>query len=119
MPRAKSSHTRRSYRSRQYRKAVCGRARRTASGSGSIEVADPFPICYLNGTRLPLEEARISPLDRGFLYADGAYELMAVYGGRPFRFDAHRGRMTRSLNEIQMRDPHTHEEWRDILGQLV
>jgi D-alanine transaminase len=82
-------------------------------------MADPFPICYLNGTRLPLEEARISPLDRGFLYADGAYELMAVYGGRPFRFDAHRGRMTRSLNEIQMRDPHTHEEWREILGQLV
>ena len=47
---------------------------------------DPFPICYLNGTRLPLEEARISPLDRGFLYADGAYEVMPVYGGRPFRF---------------------------------
>jgi D-alanine transaminase len=82
-------------------------------------MADPFPICYLNGARLPLEEARISPLDRGFLYADGAYELMAVYAGRPFRFDAHRGRMTRSLNEIQMRDPHTHEEWHEILGQLV
>jgi D-alanine transaminase len=82
-------------------------------------MADPFPICYLNGTRLLLEEARISPLDRGFLYADGAYELMAIYGGRPFRFDAHRGRMTRSLNEIQMRDPHTHEEWHEILGQLI
>jgi D-alanine transaminase len=82
-------------------------------------MADPFPICYLNGTQLPLEEARISPLDRGFLYSDGAYEVMPVYDGRPFRFDAHRGRMTRSLNEIQMRDPHTHAEWHEILGQLI
>ena len=82
-------------------------------------MADPFPICYLNGTRLPLAEARISPLDRGFLYADGAYELMSVYGGRPFRFDAHRERMARSLNELQMRDPHTREQWHEILGQLL
>lgn len=82
-------------------------------------MADPFPICYLNGTRLPLEDARISPLDRGFLYADGAYEVMPVYGGRPFRFDAHRERLTRSLGEILMRDPHTREEWHEILGSLV
>jgi D-alanine transaminase len=82
-------------------------------------LAPPLPICYLNGERLPLEEARISPLDRGFLYSDGAYELMPVYGGRPFRFDAHRERMTRSLNELLMRDPHTHAQWRDILGGLI
>ena len=82
-------------------------------------MADPLPICYLNGTQLPLEEARISPLDRGFLYSDGAYEVMPVYDGRPFRFAAHRGRMTRSLNELQMRDPHTHEEWHGILGRLI
>jgi D-alanine transaminase len=82
-------------------------------------MADPLPICYLNGTQMPLEEARISPLDRGFLYSDGAYEVMPVYDGRPFRFEAHRGRMTRSLKELQMRDPHTHEEWHGILGGLV
>jgi len=82
-------------------------------------MADPLPICYLNGERLPLEEARISPMDRGFLYADGAYEVMPVYDGRPFRFAAHRERFTRSLNEIRMRDPHTVEEWREILGGLV
>jgi D-alanine transaminase len=82
-------------------------------------MADPLPICYLNGTQLPLEEARISPLDRGFLYSDGAYEVMPVYDGRPFRFEAHCGRMTRSLNELQMRDPHTHEEWHGILGRLI
>src|SRR5581483_7198676 len=82
-------------------------------------MADPLPICYLNGQRLPLEEARISPMDRGFLYADGAYEVMPVYDGRPFRFAAHRERFTRSLNEIHMQDPHTVDEWRDILGSLI
>lgn len=79
----------------------------------------PLPICYLNGTCLPLEEARISPLDRGFLYADGVYEVMPVYGGRPFRFAAHRERMTRSLAEIRMPDPHTPDQWRSILGNLI
>src|SRR6185437_3523100 len=54
-----------------------------------------------------------------FLYADGAYELMPVYDGRPFRFAAHRERLTRSLAEIRMADPHSHEEWREILGKLV
>jgi D-alanine transaminase len=82
-------------------------------------MADPLPICYLNGERLPLAQARISPLDRGFLYSDGVYEVMSVYGGRPFRFDAHRQRLTRSLNEIQMQDPHTPDEWRTILGGLI
>ena len=68
---------------------------------------------------MPLTEARISPMDRGFLYSDGAYEVMPVYDGRPFRFQAHRERFTRSLNEIRMRDPHTVEEWRNILGGLI
>ena len=49
-------------------------------------MAEPLPVCYLNGAYLPLTEARISPLDRGFLYADAVYELMPVYGGRAFRF---------------------------------
>jgi D-alanine transaminase len=79
----------------------------------------PLPICYLNGKQLPVGEARISPFDRGFLYADGAYEVMPVYAGRPFRFEAHRERMTRSLGEIFMSDPHTPEEWHAILGNLV
>src|SRR5215831_19019671 len=80
---------------------------------------EPFPICYLNGAYLPLEEARISPMDRGFLYSDGVYELMPVYAGRPFRFQAHCERLTRSLGEIRMKDPHTRDEWRKILGTLI
>src|SRR2546423_11252221 len=82
-------------------------------------MAEPLPLCYLNGAYLPLTEARVSPLDRGFLYADAVYELMPVYGGRGFRFTAHGERLTRSLAGIGMTDPHTREEWRAILGTLI
>lgn len=82
-------------------------------------MAEPLPLCYLNGTYLPLQDARISPLDRGFLYADGVYEVMPVYGGRPFRFAAHADRLARSLAALRMEDPHTRPEWRTILGTLV
>jgi D-alanine transaminase len=82
-------------------------------------VAEPFPICYLNGTYLPIDAARISPFDRGFLYSDGAYEVMPVYAGRPFRFGAHVQRLTRSLAEIRMEDPHTREQWHDIIARLI
>ena len=82
-------------------------------------MADPLPLSYLNGAVLPLQEARISPLDRGFLYSDGAYELMPVYAGRPFRFEAHAARLTRSLAAIRMEDPHNRDEWRGILGNLI
>jgi D-alanine transaminase len=82
-------------------------------------VADPLPVCYLNGQYLPLSEARISPLDRGFLYSDGVYELMPVYGGRPFRFPAHVARLARSLEAIAMQDPHDAGSWRSILGGLI
>jgi len=82
-------------------------------------MADPLPLCYLDGAYLPLKEARISPLDRGFLYADGVYEVMPVYGGRPFRFAAHAERLTRSLTALRMEDPHARAEWRAILGTLI
>jgi D-alanine transaminase len=82
-------------------------------------VAEPLPLCYLDGAYLPLAEARISPLDRGFLYADAVYEVMPVYRGRPFRFAAHTERLSRSLAGISMEDPHTREEWRAILGTLI
>src|SRR6201996_2759898 len=82
-------------------------------------MADPLPISYLNGEFVPLREARISPLDRGFLYSDGIYEVMPVYGGRPFRFEAHAGRLTRSLAAIQMEDPHTREQWHDLISTLI
>jgi D-alanine transaminase len=82
-------------------------------------MADPFPICHLNGEYLPLAQARISPLDRGFLYGDGVYEVMPVYGGRPFRLEAHCARLTRSLGEIRMADPHSRAQWCDIFATLI
>jgi len=82
-------------------------------------VGEPLPICFLNGEFLPLREARISPLDRGFLYSDGAYEVTPVYGGRPFRFTQHHDRLTRSLREIRMEDPLAREAWRDLYHELI
>ena len=82
-------------------------------------IAEPLPTCYLNGEYLPLEQARISPLDRGFLYADGVYEVMPVYGGRPFRLEAHCARLTRSLAEIRMADPCSRAQWCDMFATLI
>ena len=82
-------------------------------------MAEPLPICYLNGEFLPFEEARISPFDRGFLFGDGAYEVMPVYDGRPFRVAAHCARLTRSLAAIGMEDPHTAAEWRALFAGLI
>jgi D-alanine transaminase len=82
-------------------------------------MADPLPLCYLNGEYLPLADARISPLDRGFLYSDGVYEVMPVYGGRPFRFEGHVQRMQQSLDAIRMEDPLPVQEWRQIIGTLI
>ncbi len=79
----------------------------------------PLPLVWLDGRLLPLEEARISPLDRGFLFGDGAYEVVPVYGGRAYRFDAHMERLDRSLTEIRMMPPLRREEWRAIFGRLV
>ena len=82
-------------------------------------MAAPLPICYLNGEYLPLAQARISPLDRGFLFGDGVYEVMPVYGGRPFRFEAHCERMARSLAAIRMADPLSRAEWRAMIATLI
>lgn len=79
----------------------------------------PLPICYLNGEFLPLAEARISPLDRGFLFADSVYEVLPVFDGRMFRFREHFARLARSLQEIRMPSPHSHEEWLGLLNELV
>ena len=82
-------------------------------------MASPFPTCYLNGEYLPIGEARVSPLDRGFLFGDGVYEVMPVYGGRPFRLEAHCARLTRSLAELRMSDPLSKDQWREIFSSLI
>jgi len=82
-------------------------------------VGEPLPICYLNGEFVALRDARISPLDRGFLYADGAYEVTPVYDGRPFRFAQHHARLRRSLDAIRMNDPLSGDQWRALYSELI
>ena len=74
---------------------------------------------YLNGQFLPLSEARISPLDRGFLFADGAYEVIPVYSRFPFRIDEHLRRLQSSLDGIRLANPHTPEQWRSIILRII
>ncbi len=82
-------------------------------------MADPLPIAYLNGEYLPLKEARVSPLDRAFLYGDAVYEVMPVYGGRVFRFTEHFDRLDRSLREISMEPPYERKRWATVCQELV
>ena len=82
-------------------------------------MAAPLPICWLNGAFGPLAEARISPLDRGFLFADAVYEVLPVYGGRPFLFVEHMARLERSLTAIRMRMPMRLPAFAALLEELV
>jgi D-alanine transaminase len=74
---------------------------------------------YLNGQFLPLEEAKVSVLDRGFIYGDGVYELVPVYGRRPYRLRQHLARLQRSLDGIRLANPHTDVEWETIIAGLI
>ncbi len=79
-------------------------------------VADPV---YLNGRYLPLSEAGVSPLDRGFLFGDGVYEVIPVYSRRPFRVDEHLQRLAATLSSVRLSDPLPGEGWRDIVSRLI
>lgn len=82
-------------------------------------MAGPLPICHLDGEWLPLAEARISPLDRSFLFGDGVYEVVPVFEGRPFRFAEHFDRLARSCAALRLRDPHTRDGWRSLVRELM
>ena len=76
-------------------------------------------MVFLNGRFIPIEEARVPVLDRGFIFGDGVYELVPVYSRVPFRLEEHLERLERSLSQTRIRNPYSREEWRDIIGQLV
>ena len=76
-------------------------------------------VVFLNGRYLPIEEATVPVLDRGFIFGDGVYELVPVYSRVPFRLDEHLSRLERSLAETKIRNPHTRAQWRDIIYRLV
>ena len=74
---------------------------------------------YLNGQFLPLEDAKVSVLDRGFIYGDGVYELIPVYGRKPFRLAQHLVRLQRSLDGIRLANPHPDAAWERIIRDLI
>ncbi len=79
----------------------------------------PDPMCYLNGNFMPLGDARIPVLDRGFLFGDGIYEVVPVYGRRLFRFDEHMARLDRSLAKVRIPNPMSREQWLERVRALV
>src|SRR6195256_2994026 len=76
-------------------------------------------MVFLNGKFLPIEEAKIPVLDRGFIFGDGVYELVPVYSRVPFRLDEHMTRLERSLAETGIRNPHSRAQWREIIFKLI
>jgi D-alanine transaminase len=79
----------------------------------------PDSPCYLNGEFTALRDAKISVMDRGFIFGDGVYEVVPVYGGKPFRFAQHMARLDRSLAELRIANPLAHAQWREIAVKLV
>ncbi|MBG9388701.1 aminotransferase class IV [Caenimonas aquaedulcis] len=75
--------------------------------------------CYLNGEFTRLRDAKVSVMDRGFVFGDGIYEVVPVYAGRPFRFEHHMARLERSLRELRIENPKTREEWRALVDRLT
>ncbi|SDW31586.1 D-amino acid aminotransferase [Nitrosomonas communis] len=76
-------------------------------------------MIYLNGKFMPIEEAYIPVLDRGFIFGDGVYEVIPVYSRKPFRLAEHLARLQHSLNGIRLNNPHTNEQWHNLIEQII
>jgi D-alanine transaminase len=73
---------------------------------------------YLNGDWMPIEEAKVPVLDRGFIFGDGIYEVVPIYGGKAFRWANHLARLARSLAKIGITNPRTDQQWTDLVATL-
>jgi D-alanine transaminase len=76
-------------------------------------------MIFLNGEFMPVEEAKVPVLDRGFIFGDGVYELVPVYSRVPFRLGEHLERLERSLAEVRIKNPYPRAQWADIVHKLV
>jgi len=76
-------------------------------------------MIYLNGEFMPIEQARIPVLDRGFIFGDGVYELIPVYSRRPFRLAEHLRRLQHSLTSIKLGNPHDDQTWTQLITRLI
>ncbi|MDW5442595.1 D-amino acid aminotransferase [Polaromonas sp. SM01] len=79
----------------------------------------PATPCYLNGEFTALKDAKISVMDRGFIFGDGVYEVVPVYAGQAFRFEQHMARLDRSLAELRIPNPLSQAQWREVTHKLV
>ena len=79
----------------------------------------PTNLCHLDGVWLPLSQARIPVMDRGFLFADAVYEVIPVYAGTAFALDAHLQRLERSLRAVRIANPHTRDGWKRLIDELI
>lgn len=79
----------------------------------------PALPCYLNGEFTGLPDAKISVMDRGFIFGDGVYEVVPVYGGQPFRFEQHMARLERSLAELRIKNPMHRAGWLEVASRLI
>jgi D-alanine transaminase len=84
-----------------------------------MQAAIPDSLCYLNGDYSSLREAKVSVLDRGFIFGDGVYEVVPVFKRRLFRFDEHMARLNRSLSKLRIANPHSSAEWLERCRTLV
>lgn len=82
-------------------------------------MTDAQQIVYLNGRFLPIGEATVPVLDRGFIYGDGVYELVPVYGREPFRLPQHLARLRHTLAGVRMDNPHSDAQWEAIIRDLI
>jgi len=80
---------------------------------------DPDALVYLDGAFIRLGDAKVSVLDRGFLFGDGVYEVVPVYGGKPFRLEEHLARLMRSLQAVRIDTGRTQDAWRTLLTEVL
>jgi D-alanine transaminase len=79
----------------------------------------PDTLCYLNGEYGSLRDAKVSVLDRGFIFGDGVYEIIPAYGAKLFRFNEHMARLSRSLSKLRIANPLTSEQWLERSRRLA
>lgn len=79
----------------------------------------PALPCWLNGELSTVRDAKVSVLDRGFIFGDGIYEVVPAYAGQPFRFEEHMARLDRSLGELRIANPMDRAGWRQVVEQLI
>ena len=76
-------------------------------------------VCFLNGEYIALSNAKVSVLDRGFIFADGIYEVIPAFSGKPFRLEHHLNRLETNLNTIKIENPYSMVEWHKIFSDVI